>query len=434
MTTQPAKHLRVRFGALLKQYRLDRGMTQLAVGRRYKVTKDAVGTWERGRSIPAEPVARGLDQLLQAGGEIYRAWREANTQADKTTEGSVALSADTLLASSAQAAAEFGTWAEIVNAGAVTITTLNHRALALFGLALTRPPEEVIAEAAQISHTLFGILRGHHKPAHAKELFAITGKVNAVLSWLSGDVGNLDAARIHGATSRTCAEMADDPEVGAWASVVLSKAAFWDKNYPLAVNIAAAADSEAAARSAPGTVRVMLACQQADGWAKLGAVRETTAALEAAERARETATVSHAFDGLFSCGPGRALNYTAACSNEIGRHAQAQAAADAALAVFAADPVYGFGTVGQTHVSKTLAYANAGDLDAAAAAARPVLDLPPERHLATLAGRLAPLANALRSPSMRSSSVAGPLGEEIAAFCANSRQRAIGAGAIGGAR
>lgn len=434
MTTPPVPPARAHFGALLRKLRTGNGMTQYALGRHVRVSPDAVATWEKGRSLPDENTVRQLDKRLNADGRLQQARREADTRTDNPTPPDIALSADSLLASSAQAAAEFGTWAEIVNAGAVTITTLNHRARALFDLALTRPPAEVIAEAAEISHALFGILRGHHKPAHAKELFAITGKVNAALSWLSGDVGNLDAARVHGATSATCAEMADDPEVAAWASVVLSKAAFWDKNYPLAVNIAAAADAEAAVRAVPGSVRVMLACQQADGWAKLGAVRETTAALEAAERASETATVSHAFSGLFSCGPGRALNYAASCNNEIGRHARAQDAADAALAVFAADPAYGFGTIGQTHVTKTLAYANAGDLDAAAAAARPVLDLPPERRLSTLAGRLGPLANALRSPSMRTSNVAGPLAEEIMAFCSDSRQRAIGAGANGGTR
>ena len=434
MTTPPVHHPRARFGALLRELRNSLNLTQYALGQHVRVSPDAVATWEKGRSLPDEETVRLLDARLQAGGRLQQARREADTRTDKPTPPAIGLSADSLLASSAQAAAEFGSWAEIVNAGAVTITTLNNRALALFDLALTQPPEEVIAEAAQIGHTLFGILRGHHKPAHAKELFTITGKVNAVLSWLSGDLGNLDAGRVHGATTHTCAEMADDAELAAWAAVVQSKTAFWARDYQLAVNIAAAAASAAAARRVPGTVQVMLACQQADGWAKLGAVRETTAALEAAGRAAEPAAVSHAFGGLFSCGPGRALNYAASCNNEIGRYAQAQDAADAALAVFAADPAYGFGTVGQTHVSKTLAYANAGDLDAAAAAARPVLDLPPERHLATLSGRLDPLGRALRSPSMRTSSVAGPLGEEIAAFCAGSRRRAIGAGAAGGPR
>jgi transcriptional regulator with XRE-family HTH domain len=428
MTTPSARQARARFGSLLRELRTNNRMTQYALGRHVRVSPDAVATWEKGRSLPDENTVRQLDARLQAGGRLQQARRDADTRTDSPTPPDIALSADNLLASSAQAAAEFGTWAEIVNAGAVTITTLTNRVRALCDLALTRPPDEILPEAAQISHSLFGILRGHNKPAHARELYVVAGVAGAALSWLSGDLGNLDAARVHGATVQTCAEMADSPELAAWAAVVQSKAAFWARDYQLAVNIASGAAEEAAARRVPGTVRVMLACQQADGWAKLGAVRETTAALDAAARADDASSGSHLFGGLFSCGLGRALNYAASCNNEIGRYAQAQAAADAALAVFEADPVYGFGTIGQTHVSKTLAYANAGDLDAAADAARPVLDLPSERRLSTLAGRLGPLANALRSPSMRTSRVAGPLAEEIIAFCSDSRQRAIGAG------
>lgn len=355
---------------------------------------------------------------------LSRAWIEADTRTDNPTVPDAVLSAASLLASSAQDAAEFGTWAEITNAGAVAITTLTHRTRALADLALTAPPGQIIAEAAEVNHTLFDLLRGHNRPGHARDLYTAAGATCALLAWLSGDLGNLEAARIHGATAQTCAEMAENPELAAWAAVVRSKTAFWAKDYLTAVNLA----REGARHAAPGTALVMLACQQADAWAKLGAGLETARALEDAARAAEHHSGIDSLGGLFTCRPGRAMNYAAASYGEIAHHGKALDAADAAFAAFEREGGYGFGTIAQTHLSRMLAHAGAGDLDAAASAARPVLDLPEERRLATLRARFAPFATALAAPSMRTSRVAAPLREEITEFCIGGRQRALPAG------
>jgi len=429
MTTPPVKPLHIRFGKLLREHRTAQRATQLALGRLVHVSADAVAIWEKGRSIPAdEATARDLDAYLHADGVLLQAWIEADNPTGQPTAPDDSLSAVSLLASSAQDAAQFGTWAEVVNTGAVTITTLTARVRNLVDRALAEPPAAIVTEAAAINHTLFDLLRGHNKPGHAKELYAAAGTTCALLGWLSGDLGHLDAAAMHGATAQTCAEMAEDAGVAAWAAVVQSKTAFWAKDYVKAANLA----RDGARHAAPGTAAVMLAYQQADAWARLGATTQTVAALDDARRAEDTQRGADSLGGLFSCGPGRALNYAAGANNEISRHGHAQAAADAALAVFANDRSYGFGTVAQTHLTKVLAYANAGDLDAAAAAARPLLDLPPDRRLTTLTDRLWPLARALAAPSMATSSVAAPLREEITAFCVGSGQLAIGAGDGGG--
>lgn len=429
MTTPPVNHARARFGALLRELRDSQHLTQLALGRHVRVSPDAVAMWEKGLRLPDEDTAQRLDARLQADGRLLQAWRAADTRTDKPTPADTTLSADSLLATSAQDAAAFGTWAETANTGAVAITTMTNQVRTLADLALTRPPAEIIAEVAAINHALFAVLRGHHKPGHAQGLYAAAGAGCAVLCWLSGDLGNLDAARIHGATAQTCAEMAESPELSAWAAAVQSKTAFWAKDYLKAANLARAG----AMHDAPGTAGVMLAYQQADAWARLGAVTETVAALDRAKRAADTMHGTDSLGGLFSCNPGRAFNYAAGSNNEINRHLHAQANADAALAVFAADSNYGFGTVAQTHLTKVLAYVNAGDLDAAAAAARPVLDLAPERRLSTLADRLRPLARALAAPSFATSRVAGPLREEITAFCQNGGQQALTASTGNGA-
>lgn len=107
----------------------------------------------------------------------------------------------------------------------------------------------------------------------------------------------------------------------------------------------------------------------------------------------------------------------------IGQSDLALRHADHALDELKTGSIYGFGTVAQVHLTRTAAHIRAGHIDGAAEAARPVLDLPPERRLATLTDRLKPLASALNGPALRSSTVAAPLRTEIAEYCTTARTR-----------
>src|SRR5579859_2012537 len=156
MTTPPVKPLHIRFGKLLREHRTAQRATQLALGRLVHVSADAVAIWEKGRSIPAdEATARDLDAYLHADGVLLQAWIEADNPTGQPTAPDDSLSAVSLLASSAQDAAQFGTWAEVVNTGAVTITTLTARVRNLVDRALAEPPAAIVTEAAAINHTLF---------------------------------------------------------------------------------------------------------------------------------------------------------------------------------------------------------------------------------------------------------------------------------------
>lgn len=418
---------RARFGALLRETRTRRRLRQADIGALVHVTPDAVATWERGRSLPDQRTIARLERHLDAGGALHAAWQAARADSppDSPPVGrTAARPTASVLGEAAAQAAEFGAWAERLDSGDTITTTLALRAQALADQALTAPPADIVGAAADLEREVFTLLRGHHKPAHARDLYAVAGAVCALLAWLSGDLGALGPAKVHGAAAGVCADLADHPELHAWVAAVRSKTAFWCRDYPAAADLAA----RGLRRSAPGSVRTMLACQQADAYAMLADHTRIRDALRLAEDEAGRAEGTDRLGGLFTFGPARHANYAASAHLALGDTAGAIAQADHAAALFAAGGVYGFGTVAQVHIVRTLAHASAGDLEAAHAAARPVLDLPPARRLATLTERLRPLARSLDGPEFRGSRVAAPLREELAQFCGEPAQRAITAG------
>ena len=421
MTTPPSTPS-ARFAARLKTLRISRRRTQAEIGHHLHVTPDAVRKWESGRSLPDPDTARALDAYLNASGDLYSDYlADMRDRAVNRTVTGHALSATNVLADSAQAVVEFGTWAEITNTGEVAITTLHTRVRELIRRALTEPPSPVATAAAELNGHVFALLRGHHAPAHARSLYATASMSCALLAWLAGDLGALDLASVHGAGARSCAAFAEDPEAAAWVAAVESKTLFWEGRFEKSAQTAA----RAAALPTPGTVAVMLACQQADAYAKLGDAERTRTALNDAERAADQIREPDSYSGLFSCPPGRAANYAASCRLNIGDAQGSIAAAETAFAAFAAEDGYGFGTIAQTQISQAYAFGAVGQWDAATAAIRPVLDLPPEWHLETLVARLAPMNATLGQPALRTSRTAVALREEIAAFRETAARKAL---------
>lgn len=416
---------RRRFGRLVRDLRTRRGLTQADIGRIAHTTADAVATWERGRSLPDEPTMRRVAARLDpASDTLLTAWRAAKTDS-RTVGPPVGPDPATVLAHATQDCAEFGTWAERLDTGEVAITTLMTRARDLATQALTAPPAQILAPASDLNRELFALLRGHHTPAQARDLYTVAGAVCALMSFLASDLGALSAAQVHAATAQACAEHADRDEVRAWVASAKSKNAFWEGDYLTSARLAAGGP----ARQACGTAAVMLACQEADAYAKLGAHDRAESALDRAAREADRDGGPDLVGGVLSCPPVRHGGYVATAHTLAKRHSMGAAAAEGALAVAAQPgPVVAFGSIAQLHITRAMALKGGGDLDGAASALRPVLDLPPGKRLATITGRLRTLAADLDAAATRSSRVAAPLREEIAEYCAGATQKALPAG------
>lgn len=424
----PTTSARALFGYQLRQLRTARKLSLDALGQLAHVSGDAIATYEKGRSLPPDQrTVEMLDDALTALGLLTAAWSyarrhadHADSHADKVRSaraaGTMSIVSDSdrdPVIAAARRAAQFGAWAERTGLGPVSIEMLLQQVRSLALDCLRVPPADAALNAALLADEVYRLIRENHRPGPAKQLYGIASQVSGILAWLSGDLGQLDAAALQARTAWACAELAEDPATLAWACVVASKTALWRSDLNGAIDFA----RRGAAIVAPGTAGVMLACQQADVYSQLGAASEARGAvrdaLDAADHQRGVDPVG----GLMECGPVRRLNYSSSARLEIGEADDALEDADGALELCAGEPNAGFGTVAQINITRCKAHLAAGRLDAADAALRPVLDLSVPRRLATLTSRLAPLpATLTRSHRLRGRE-ASALAEEIAEFC-----------------
>lgn len=423
----PARSPRALFGFQLRALREANNLSQQELGAPLFLTKAAIGTYEKGRSLPPSiETVHAFDDALGGHGILAAAYAlavntpHADTDADSSpqttrttpTHGTIGFMNEPAdeLDRSARDAAEFGAWAERVGTGDVELEVIHQQVRALAVDALTQAPAVIVRRAAPLAKHVYGLARTHQRPRHARELHLLAAQLCSLMAWITGDIGRLDVAELHARTALACAEIAGDPTTTAWAGVVGSKTAFWGQRYEDAADRA----RRAAAQDARGTVAVMLACQRADAYSQLGDVQRTHSALAFAAEAEQD---SHAdpVGGLLSCGTARAANYAAAALLAVDEPARALVEAERALRAAVGESL-GFGTVAQIHISRALAHAATGDAEAAEEAARPVLGLEPERRLVTLAGRLQRIPAQFPRQAMHSAA-ARALTEQVEAFC-----------------
>ncbi len=318
----------------------------------------------------------------------------------------------------ADESATWAQWAETSNIGDIAIEQLMADTRALASDYLTSDPVPLFARTRVLRDRVFALLEGHQYPRQSMDLYVAAGYLCGLLAWMSSDLGQLREADAQGRTAWLCAELASHNDLRAWVLSTRSKVAFWDGRLRDAITYA----RHGAACRASGTVTILLACQEADAWSKLGAQDEALAALARAERTRDTVNGEDDIGGIFACQPARQENYAAAVQLRIGRPSDALRAADNALALLAAQPVRAYGTEAQIHISKAAAHLTTGEAEGALEALAPVLALPPDHRLAPVTRRLNELPIGI-SPAYSGSTAAVGLRAAIEEFCLDSAPR-----------
>jgi hypothetical protein len=255
-------------------------------------------------------------------------------------------------------------------------------------------------------------------------LYLAAGRLYALLAWMSGDLGQHGAAETHGRIAWICAEQADHDDLRAWTLSVQAKTAFWDKRFHASADLA----QQGLQLARPGAAAVLLAHQNADALARLGAADHALTALGRARTESDRAAArTDDIGGLWACGPVRQANYASAVLINIPHADEAGIEAGRGIAALNGDDdtIYGYGTIAQLYISAARAHAQAGRLDGAAAAIRPVLDLPADQRLDTVRRRVADFSNDLNSPQLRTSIESRALHSEIDDWRRTSVVRAI---------
>ncbi|MEU7905914.1 helix-turn-helix transcriptional regulator [Actinoplanes sp. NPDC049118] len=317
---------------------------------------------------------------------------------------------------------DFGSWSESTNVGPTTLDDIAASTRRIARDYLSQPPLAVYGRAGALADRVFWLLQTGHQPLEqSRELYRWAGYLCSLLAWMAGDLGHPAAAESQIRIAWTCAEPAADPTLRAWVQSTMSKIYLWDQRYEEAAS-AAARGFEYAPQ---GTAAIMLACQEADAWAEIGAGDLAEAALRKAEEARQHAS-QDVVGGLFACNPLRQHNYAGAVQLRIGNSADAIDHANAALSAADSEAAPAYGTVAQVRIWAATAHLKSASdqligpngVEGAAEILGPVLALPPEQRLDTVVRRLRGVGRLLGSnPSLRGSLPAKSLHSEISSFC-----------------
>jgi hypothetical protein len=248
----------------------------------------------------------------------------------------------------------------------------------------TRPLPDVLGHLVSVQETIFGLLERPQRPSHGRQLYFLGGVVGGMLAKASHDLADPSAALTQSRTAYLCAEQADHHGLRGWISGLQSLISYWAGRPHESIRYAQRG-IEFAERS-NNTSMVWLPVSEARAWARLGDVNQARDAIQRAENAWDSVRPDELDElgGLATFSRSRQLYYAADALAWLPT--EAAAAEDYSLqAVNAyADPTHpdwAFGDQAGSHCDLAIARIIRGELDGAAEALAPVLELDVEQRI-----------------------------------------------------
>ncbi|MFI9786093.1 hypothetical protein ACIHEI_21730 [Kitasatospora sp. NPDC051984] len=280
----------------------------------------------------------------------------------------------------------------------------------------------LLGDLVEVQDLTFRLLeQGRVKPLQARELYLLAGITSGMLAKASHDLGNPSAAMMQARTAFVCADNADHHAMRAWVRSLQSLISYW------AGRPAEAADYADLGQTVTGNVRgttgVWLACLSARAHALLGNGEATRAAISRAEDARAAVEPDDldGFGGIMTFSVPRQLYYVAEATVHLGEDpALGETQAEAAVTAYrtATEDEWAFGDEAGAQTDLALARIARGEIEGAAEAVRPVLDLPIEQRNFGITSSAQRVHAALPFDAHRGGGAAAGLREEIEAFTA----------------
>ena len=247
-----------------------------------------------------------------------------------------------------------------------------------------RPVNQVLPDLVETQDTLFTLLERRQAPNQSRDLHFLAGITSGLLAKVSHDMADPHSAMLQARTAVLCAEQAGHPGLQAWLRGLQSLVAYWAGRYAEAVRYAEAGREYAT--QAGGTSAVWLPASAARAYAALGNAEQAKVAITEAEDAwsRVRPDEMDEMGGICTFNQPRTLYYASdalawlpgeAKTTERYALRAAQAYADPN------DPAWAFGDQAGSHANLAIARVASGELDAAADALAPVLDLPAEQRI-----------------------------------------------------
>jgi tetratricopeptide (TPR) repeat protein len=328
------------------------------------------------------------------------------------------------VAMAARRAFRFGTAADGSTVGPETLAQLHDEIGGLADAYPRVPLTSLLGDLVDVQDTAFRILEdGRVRPAQAQELYLLAGIASGMLAKASHDLGDPRSAMTQARTAYVCAENAEHPSLRAWVRGLQSLITYWAGRPQDAAHYAAL--GEAHTEGLHGTATVWLASLAARAHAMLGDADAARDAIRRADTSRETVRPDDldAYGGLLTFPRPRQLYYAAEAVVYLGDNAEAaQAHAGAAVEAYRTAPRedWAFGDEAGARTNLAIARVAGGELEGAAEAVRPVLELPFEQRNFGIVVSARRVHEALCDTRFRTARAAIDVREQIEEFSATS--------------
>ena len=280
---------------------------------------------------------------------------------------------------------------------------------------LGTPPGPMLQDAVELRAEVLQRLRERHfRPDELADLYILLGRLQGVLAYAALDLGDAKAAMTHAQVAWTSAKHAGDNELRAWTRGTQSLIARFQGDYAHALDYV----HDGLRYKARGTGRIRLLCGVAQCHANLGDSVRANRSLDRAQTEREELTTTDSVDGLFGFSVAKQHYYAGSSLIWLAGGADTERAAREAghaIVLWETEPpeARSLDDEALAHVYQGTAFLQVGELDSAAAAIRPILDLPADRQISWVKTRLDRFAAMLRAEPYRGSSAADDLYDEI---------------------
>lgn len=286
---------------------------------------------------------------------------------------------------SADRARDFLTRIEASNVGAETLDQLIDDVRRLVTAYQQQALPTLLGDLVDTQDRAFGLLEGRQRPAQTQDLYLIAGISCGLMAKASHDLGAPHDAMTQARAGYACADNAGHDGLRAWIRGVQALITYWSGRLEDSVRYAQLG-AEAATRSR-GTASVWLASSEARSLAALNRFEDAHAALDRATETRERLQPDEldTLGGLCTFSRPRQLYYAA---DALAWGGEAEANHTERLALEALDTYSGapdqdraFGDEAGARSALAVARVLLREIDGAAEALAPVLELPPPQRI-----------------------------------------------------
>ncbi len=297
------------------------------------------------------------------------------------------------MARAADEAVEFGEWAETSSVGPITLEQLHQDVRAIARDYLTQPPYPLLRRTLHHRRRVFSLLEGRVRPAQARDLYLLAGRLCGLAGWMVGDLGYAAEAGTHARIAWLCADLADHPGLRGWARATQSKLAYWDGQPSTSAQLA----DDGLRQGVRDSGRVLLAGLSARGWARTGDADRARGALTVVTAEREKVAGGDEVGGVWGFSEAQQHYLAGTTHLWLQDPERAARAADRAVWLYEiADPEERFyGAESLALLDSAIAHVLTGDVTEAANRLAPVLELPPEKRVTLITSRATDLRRTL---------------------------------------